>query len=93
MAVEEDDGSPARPWHGVANTPPPRRSPRFAAPVENNGAEALDSPPRAPVVAAENLAAPDIAEDGAVQAADEPASRQSAVMVACVAPFSAPLNC
>ena len=74
MAVEGDDGSPARPWHGVANTPPPRRSPRFAAPVENNGAEAPDSPPRAPVVAAENLAAADLAEDGAVQAASEPAN-------------------
>ena len=74
MAVQGDDGTPSRPWHGVANTPPPRRSPRFAAPVENNGAEAPDSPPRAPVVAAENLAAADLAEDGAVQAASEPAN-------------------
>ena len=74
MAVQGDDGTPSRPWHGVANTPPPRRSPRFAAPVENNGAEAPDSPPRAPVVAAENLAAADLAGDGAVQAASEPAN-------------------
>ena len=74
MAVQGDDGTPSRPWHTVADTPPPRRSPRFAAPVENNGAEAPDSPPRAPVVAAENLAAANLAEDGAVQAADEPAN-------------------
>jgi len=74
MVVQGDDGTPSRPWHTVADTPPPRRSPRFAAPVENNGAEAPNSPPRAPVVAAENLAAPDLAEDGAEQAASEPAN-------------------
>jgi len=92
MAVEGDDGSPARPWHGVANTPPPRRSPRFAAPVENNGAEAPDSPPIALVQAAENLSAPDLAEDGAVQAADQPANVMVTPPHPTVMPAQEPVN-
>ena len=43
---------------------------RFAASVENNGAEAPDSTLRAPVVAAENLAAADLVKGGTMQAAN-----------------------
>lgn len=92
MALEGDVGTPARPWQRAANTPPPRRSPRFAAPVENNGAEAPDSPPRAPVVAAENLATADLAENGAVEAADEPANVMVTPPHPTVMPAQEPVN-